>query len=532
MADRKKKNRNTFLLLLIAMVLMIIAYIWLINSKKNKENVDQSENTNDSVTLSSLDVKSIDGIFLKNENGEMALKQTKDKKWNNEENSSFPVNQTLASNMAEALKEVKAEQTVVEKADDLSQYGLDQPKLQVTVTLKDGTKTNFLLGNEVPITGGYYGTVNGKGTVYIIPASFYDTFHKNITDMTAVEKIPDIPSNNVTYLKVESKDNPAFEIKYDENNYSDYGGTSKWTILQPYKTPISGDAAEISTLLGNYSGLTFETNVDYKASDLGKYGLDEPYAIISLDYYENESTTDDKTASDKTTSDKTAGDETTSDKTVGDKTTNDKTTSDKTTSDETSSDSTSGTKKYYSLKLLIGSTDESGNYYVKLKDSKAVHTMSKETVEKIIQLDAYNYTNHNINMINLESVDHLDVVIDGTTYTMSVEKTKEKVKGEEIGATKYYFNGKSVDETKFKELYRLIISPVTEHIIPKDYVKPEKDTPVITITYYRTTDTGKKVVVNYYPYDESYYRANVNGVEYFLTDLRKINEIVEAIKKF
>ncbi len=310
---------------------------------------------------------------------------------------------------------------------------------------------------------------------------------------------------------MESKDNPVFEISYNENKYADYGGTTKWTILQPYKTEVPGDAAEISALLENYSGLFFETNVDHNASDLGKYGLKEPYATISLNYYKEENTEKEAGANASNTETSSGESLEADNDSIKDKAKDDKTN--------------------YNLELLIGSADEEGDYYVKLKDSKAVHTMSKETVEKFLQLDAYNYTDHNVNMINLESVDHLDIVIDNKKNTMSIDKTKEKVDGEEIEVLKYTFNGNPVDETKFKELYQLIISPTTEHLIPKDYVKPQNDTPIITITYYRTTDTDKKVTVNYYPYDESYYRVNVNGVEYFLTDLRRINEIMEEIKK-
>ena len=117
------------------------------------------------------------------------------------------------------------------------------------------------------------------------------------------------------------------------------------------------------------------------------------------------------------------------------------------------------------------------------------------------------------------------------TYTMSLKKSTETVDDVEAEVTKYYFGDKLADETEFKALFQLMISLSTERDLPKEYVETSK-APYMTITYHLITDNNKTVTIKYLPYDESYYAVNTNGIEYFLTDNRKVNEIADAIVKF
>jgi Domain of unknown function (DUF4340) len=55
---------------------------------------------------------------------------------------------------------------------DLSQYGLDQPKDQVTAELDDGTKPTLLLGNKTPVGSGTYAKTADADDVYVIASQF------------------------------------------------------------------------------------------------------------------------------------------------------------------------------------------------------------------------------------------------------------------------------------------------------------------------------------------------------------------------
>ncbi|MGB8452965.1 MAG: DUF4340 domain-containing protein [Anaerocolumna sp.] len=511
MAGSKKKKSVTLILLLILMIAMIGACFALIkyNDKKAAENSEES--TTETETIATVAADSIQSIYFKNEGNEMTLVKGEDGTWKNSEDELFPVNQTYAENMMNAFTELTSTRTITEGVEDLSNFGLDKPEISVDVTDKDGKNTGIALGSEVPVAGGYYASLDGDSKVYIVSASFYNNFNYTLTEMTAVETIPAITAANITHLIVENKDKPGFEILYDENKAADFAGLSKWTMRQPYKTPIAADPDAVNTLLANYSAMTFTSCVDYNAKDLSKYGLDDPAASVSLEYYE-EYTKDSATADDSNTSD----------------------TTDSNTADDKQAEKT---KINYNFDLLIGTEDADGNYYAKTKDSTAVHTMSADAVEKLIDVDAYSNVNHYINLVNLDSINQLDISFGGQTYSLTTDKSEATVDDSQSGddknqeVTNYYFNGTKAAEEDFKDLYQVIISPTTERDIPAEYFESNADqTPYMTLTYHLIA--GGTIDISYKPYDDSYYVANVNGVEYFLTDMRKVNDIAKSVSGF
>ena len=464
--------------------------------------VNEEETTEDTVAIASIDAETIGSIYFKNESNEMTLMLGDDAVWKNSEDELFPVNQTYAGNMQSALASVTSSRTLTEVTKDLASFGIDTPAVQVIATLDDGTTTSIAIGDEAPVAGGYYATVNEGSEVYIVTAAFYNCFIYTLTEMTASETIPTITAENITHLTVENKDKPNVEISYDETSYADYAGFTNWTMKQPYATAIPADVDAVATVLSNYASIAFLSCIDYNAKDLSKYGLDDPTASIALEYYElftKDTAETDTTDSSSTDSADTAEVET--------------------------------TKVYHDYELIIGTTDEAGNYYAKLKDSNAVHTISADTVATLTAIDAYSTAYHYINLINIEAIDKIDVELNGETYTMSLKKSMETVDDVEAEVTKYYFGDKLADETEFQALYQLMITPSTERDLPKDYVK-NSQAPYMTITYHFITDNNKTVTIKYLPYDESFYAVNTNGIEYFLTDKRKVNEIADAIVKF
>lgn len=515
-SKKKKGKGTTLILLLIAMIALIGACVWVFNFKDKQEQAASEESSEEADTIASADVDKIQTISFKNANLEMTLKRGDDDQWIYADDENFPVNQDHAKAMMNAFAEITSSRTITD-ATDLSQYGLDNPTMEVSATLEDGTTTSVAFGSDAPVADGYYATLNGGAEVYIISATFYNNFDYNLTQMTAIEDLPSITTDNITHLAVDKKDGADFEVIYDKDNAADYAGTTNWTMVKPYATSIPADATAISTLMQNYADMSFLACVDYNATDLSKYGLNDPTATLSLEYYE-EFTQD----ADSSESSESAD-----------------------SSDTASTEEPLKTTVNYTLDLLIGSTDADGNYYVKTKDSNSVNTMSADSVSKLIDIDAYSNADHYVNLINIESLSGLDISVDGKTYNITMdtaaqtaeeantsdtgESTESKETTEEV--TTYYFNGEQADEDTFKTLYQLIISPTTERDIPEEYFQNKQEAaPYMTVTYH--FKDGRTLTYQYKPYDESYYVANQNGVEYFLTDLRKVQDIAKSLAEY
>ena len=510
MAGNKNRKSRSLILLLIALIVLIGACLWLIKYNDAKDKTADPD-TNTDTSIASVDADSLQSIYFKNDRNEMTLKVLEDGTWEYTTDEAFPLNQTYVTSMKDALSDISSTRTITENTDDLSQFGLDTPSLIVIATLTDGSTTTIALGDKAPVANGYYATLNNGSEVYILPDTFFNKFDYNLNDMITVETIPSITADNITHLTVENRDSINLEVKYEEGSPYDLSGLNNYIMLQPYATPVVADSDAVKTLFGNYSGITFSSCADYNATDLSKYGLDNPSSTVSLDYYEE--FTQDQDDSD-------AGQDT------------DTTTTPDTTNTDSTETEPIKTKIDYSLELLIGNTNENGDYYAKLKDSTAVNIISASTVEKLTQVDSYSNVYKYINLVNIDKVKDIQINVDGKTYTLGITSQTEKVDGKDTTTSTYYFNGKEADETKFKDLYQVIIGTTTEREIPQDYfTESVAENPYMTVTYHLTT-SDEPVVVSYIPYDDSYDVVDTNGIQYFLTDLRKVKDLAASLADF
>jgi hypothetical protein len=90
------------------------------------------------------------------------------------------------SQLAENFKNVTASRLVEETAQDLSQYGLDQPSNIITVTDLDQNTISFEIGNQNEIAGGYYIKMETDDTVYLVN-SFPAAFSYSLEDLLKTE---------------------------------------------------------------------------------------------------------------------------------------------------------------------------------------------------------------------------------------------------------------------------------------------------------------------------------------------------------
>jgi len=111
-------------------------------------------------------------VCIKQEHDWRLVEPTKEKAKNHE------VNDILYK-----LDDLKAERFVAEKAARLSEYGLDQPDVEVTVTFEDGSAETLLVGKKLPDSDSAYAKIAGKDVVFIIEKDVVDELKKNVDEI-------------------------------------------------------------------------------------------------------------------------------------------------------------------------------------------------------------------------------------------------------------------------------------------------------------------------------------------------------------
>lgn len=512
MSRRKRKNAITLITLLLAMIALIVFYIWYSNQDKEpgkggtdkqstvegtEGNANQGANVN--LELAKLDTTLINSIRLINQATDMKL-ILKNSVWSFEAEPERPINQEKVIDLLNLAAVVKADQLIMEKPEDPAEYGLSEPAIYFEAVQSDGKSLRISIGDKAITGDGYYAQVNDSDTVYLLDSSYGTRMAYSDLDMTAIENAPVFDAKSIYHILVEKKEGNNFELRYDTANTVDQTGSGMfpWVVLQPYEEGYSADSTKVSDLLPNYASFKFLQNVNYSGSNPEQYGLEEPATAITVGYYEYYTETLDKPETDPNT-----GQEITE-------------------------------KTYYDLKsykIYVGNRDDEENYYVRPEGSNSIYTMKAEAIDKMLQTNPFSILSSFIIIPNIETVDKIEIIIDGQPYTMEIKReTIKNDDGKEEKKAIYYYNGKEAEEDVFKDVYQVMIGAGYDQEI-RETVDETKFKPTLSITYHLTN--GNSMTSSYMPYNDSFYvvKTQDNPIRFF-TDKREIEEIMDIIKEF
>ena len=285
----KKKSVNLITAVGVLVVLSgayvgVKAYV----AKQEAADTESAEEENpEIISIASADVKSIKFVIDKKE---VTFEKDGDS-WVKSDETAFPVDQDKIDTLVSSLSSIKAERTL-ENVEDASEYELDQPDNTITVTTEDGETTVIQLGMENDSTSQEYIDLNkDSSTVYVVSNSTFSSFEGTLYDFAKSGVFPTVDSSTVSKISVDGKDS-SYVVEKDENNF--------WNITGDGETE-KADSAKATSLASTLSSVAYASYVNYNCAEdeLSQYGLDKPYAEITVDYQEKvekESTDDENEA--------------------------------------------------------------------------------------------------------------------------------------------------------------------------------------------------------------------------------------------
>ena len=282
----KKKSVNLITAVGVLVVLSgayvgVKAYV----AKQEAADTESAEEENlEIISIASADVKSIKFVIDKKE---VTFEKDGDS-WVKSDETGFPVDQDKIDTLVSSLNSIKAERTL-ENVEDASEYELDQPENTITVTTEDGETTVIQLGMENDSTSQEYIDLNkDSSTVYVVSNSTFSSFEGTLYDFAKSGVFPTVDSSTVSKISVDGKDS-SYVVEKDENNF--------WNITGNGETE-KADSAKATSLASTLSSVAYASYVNYNCAEdeLSQYGLDKPYAEITVDYQEEveKEFTDDK----------------------------------------------------------------------------------------------------------------------------------------------------------------------------------------------------------------------------------------------
>ena len=509
-----------------------------VTSQEEKE----TEENDTSVDLVSLEADDITAVSFTADQNEVEFDK-KDDSWTEKSDANFPVNQDTVDSAVKGVASLTADQEISD-VEDMSQYDLDNPQNTITLTTADGD-TSLQIGMESSNNQYYVKKEDDDKNVYLVSSSSIEPFMGTLYDFAESGTFPSVTSATITDVKVDKEN--SYELTQDADNLF-------WNVSDG-KTTEKADTTKAGTVTSAVGSLAYDKFVDYNCTDDSKYGFDDPYAVITVKYTEEEAVESDEDSEESTDADT---EESTTDEAAAD------TSEDADASDEDSSEDEQETQTVEkTLTIYVG--DETGDdRYVKVDDSKEVYTITKDSLTDILDStmsDFYNLTvsyvssndldslevqsadgDHTINVVTetvkAEDEDTTDDTDSDTTDESSTETSDESSTDtdssdasssddeEETTTTTYKLDGKDLDESTFTTFYNKLINMTAQERLTEEYT-PEGD-PAYTFIF-KDTD-GKETTVKYYEYDTNFYAAVVEDKVYLVNKMN-VKDLDEAYQK-
>lgn len=492
---------------------------------KQEEQEDQQEETVTNVfSAEETDIKSLKFVIDKKE---VTFEKDNDN-WVKSDEKEFPVSQDKIEEAAAALTSIDADR-VLEDAEDLAEYGLDEPQNTITVTTNDDKQTSIRVGMENESTSQYYVNKDeDKNTVYVVPETSISPFMNTLYDYAQMEEFPQVEAANISKIQVDS-DTSTYTLEKEEDDGFWYLGENT--------EREQADTSSVNTLTSALSSMTYDSLANYNCTNMSDYGLNEPYATITVDYQEEAPETEDESLESEGSEDEgtdSEGPESTnpegedSESIASDE---EETVVDETVIDDTEIGSEDDDKEPEmvdkQLVLTIGDTAENNTRYVSVNGSNQIYTISEETISTFLDKQVSDFWNLTVSYVSVNQLNGMEVKYNDSTYTIDVSReTSEDENGEESESTTYKMDGSEIDQTSFSTFFNKLVNMTGQKRLTEEYKANEE--PEMEAIFH--TENQDDITVSYYVYDTNFYAAVV-GDKVYLVNKMSVKEMFEAFDK-
>ena len=453
-----------------------------VNSYVSSQEKKESEAEDTSVELTSLDTDNITSVAFTAGQDKVEFDK-KDDTWSEKGDADFPVDQDTLNTAVGGVASLSAAQEISD-VEDLSEYDLDSPQNEITLTTDDGD-TVLQIGMENESTSQYYVRKSDDDKkVYLVDSSAVGPFMGTLYDFAESGTFPSVTSSTITEVKVDKED--GYELTQDPDNLF-------WNVSDG-KTSEKADTDKAGTVTSAIGSLAYDSFVDYNCTDDSKYGFDDPYAVITAKYTEEETVEDDSEDTSETTNETNTDseDESSADSDA------------KKDSSDTEDDSEEAETKTVEKEITICVGNETGSdRYVKVDDSLSVNYLSVNNLDSL--------------EIKTPDGDHK------VTVTRETTKDSDDEDAEETTTVTYKLDDADLDETTFTTFYNKLINMTAQQRLTEDYT-PEDD-PAYTFVFKDTDDN--EITAEYYEYDTNFYAAVV-GDKVYLVNKMNVRDMDEA----
>ena len=470
-------NRSKRLYVLFGVLLVFCAVT--LGVSRYEEHTEKIKNSNEII----MEISSDDVTSLSWECGSEAFAFHKDEIWLYDEDENFPVNEDKIGQLLDNFKSFGVS-FMIEDAEDLSQYGLNEPICKIYIG--EGEETyEIALGNYSEMDEERYVSI-GDGNVYLVKEDPLNSFDIELSEMIRHDKIPEF--DFVTEIEFAGSEN--YKAVYKEDNQVTYSKEDVYFVKEDGKE-LSLDTENVDRYLEVIRELNLTNYVSYYVTDeeLRTYGLDEPELDVTLKYLAAEDEGEEET-----------------EETVAlhiSREPEEKKRAEEAAKSSASDESPEDTE-----------TVEEITAYVRVGESKIIYKLSGLDYEELMDASYNAFRHKKVIWADFDDISHVEISLEGAEYELTVkEEDKENV---------WYYQKEEIETDDFRNaLNSLSASEFTEE---EPAGKEE-----ISLTLQINSDNQPEVQIELYRYDGDNCLAVVDGTSVALVDRSYVVGLIEAV---
>ena len=510
-----------------------------VNSYVSSQEAKEAEEEDKSVDLISLKADEVTAVSFKADDADVGFDR-KDDSWTEKSDADFPVNQDTVDDAVKGVASLTADQEISD-VEDLSQYELDDPQNTITLTTVDGD-TTLQVGMESSNNQYDVKKEDDDKNVYLVSSTSLEPFMGGLYDFAESGTFPSVTSATITDVKVDKED--GYELTQDADNLF-------WNVSDGKDTE-KADTTKAGNVTSAIGSLAYDKFVDYNCTDDAKYGFDDPYAVVTVKYTEEEAVESDEEDADSEENTESSEENTDADSDTAESAD---------ASEEDSSEDEQETRTVEkTLTIYVG--DETGDdRYVKVDDSKEVYTITKDSLTDILDSTISDFYSLTVNYVSVNDLDSLEIKSDDGDHTVDVVRETAKAEDEEESGTdtdtsdeentdessaetsdessadvdssdettsdttttSYELDGEELDESAFTTFYNKLINMTAQERLTEEYT-PDGEAAYTFL--FKDTD-GNETTAEYYEYDTNFYAAVV-GDKVYLVNKMNVKELNDA----
>ena len=259
------------LLVAIGLLVVLAGGIWYSSrADKGKDTATKADATPNVLKLKEGDITRVE---LAHHEGETTvLEKDGTGGWKITAPVAYPVDRDSVTALVAAVAAVASEKVVDDKAADLSQYGLTEPALAVTVRLKDGKSKKIAIGDATAIGSAFYASAQGDLHIYTVA-----TYTKEALD----KKSADLRDRRMLTF---NSDKLARVVLDSQKMETEFGkiASGEWQIVKP--KPYRADVFAVDDLVRRLKDVKLDPalSTDDQKKTASTFGSAAPVAAVTV----------------------------------------------------------------------------------------------------------------------------------------------------------------------------------------------------------------------------------------------------------